>query len=146
MIRVIDAHHLQVGDRTWWGEYSTEGSISGEAKALLSESLGYPFVFERRQFTVQYESGWSVSVVWGSMTYSDNYEHGQPHREQPLNETPELVELGVLHHDRAGIQGGDTMAYCDEDDVNFVLDAVSKLGTTDTVMIRGHLILGFRSH
>ena len=148
MIRVIDAHHLQVGDRTWWGEYTTEGTITGEAAAAIAEQIGHPFDFQRRLFTVHFESGWSVSIVWGSMTYSDNHDHGLGMGPIPeFIETPELVEVGVLHKDRERLQpDGDPMGYCDEDDVNFVIDVVSTLGTTDQVLIKGHLILGFKGN
>lgn len=144
MIRVIDKHHLQVGDRTWWGEYSTAGSLSSESEAVarISHDLGWTLQYERRQFTVHFESGWMVSVIWGSMTYSDNHDHGMPHAgEQELIETPERVEIGILHKDRDGVQGGDVMGYMDEDDVNFTLDLTAQAGTTDHLILAGHIAL-----
>ena len=135
MIRVNDAHHLQVGDRTWWGEYTTEGTISPEAAAAIAEQLGHPFDFQRRLFTVRFESGWSVSVVWGSMTYSDNHDHGLGRGPlPPFIETPELVEVGVLHKDRENLQpDGDPMGYMEADALNSLLDFVSTLATTAQV-------------
>ena len=120
MIRVIDDHHLSVGDRTWWGTFSTEGF------ARLD------LVYERRQFIVRFESKWMVSVIWGSMTYSDNHDHGlasHPHVE--FIETPEQVEAAVLHVDRDGLQGndGDPFAYIDEYQLNALLTFISQLAT-----------------
>jgi len=149
MIRVIDAEHLQVGERdVWWGEYTTEGSIDAETAALLGEQMGHPFAYERRGFIVRFESGWSVSVIWGSMTYSDNHDHGMGFMRNdtpPFIETPERVELGILHKDREGVQGGDVIGYCDEDDVNFILGQAAKAHTTDSLIVAGHIALFLRS-
>lgn len=148
MIRVLDAHHLQVGERVWWGEYTTEGSLSSESEAVaqISHDLGWMLQFERRQFIVRFESGWSVSVIWGSMTYSDNHDHGMPPGQREFNETPEQVELAILHKDRDGVQGGgDAIGYCDQDDVNFILDEAAKAHTTDSLIVAGHIALFLRA-
>jgi hypothetical protein len=133
MIRVNDAHHLQVGDRTWFGEYDTSGSANDEARAALSDRLGYQFDYQRRQFLVRFESGWSVSIIWGSMTYSDNHDHAFGYGPWPeLIEEPETVEAAVLHKDREGVEG-DVMGYMEADALNSLLDFVSTLATTDQV-------------
>lgn len=147
MIRVIDNEHLQVGERTWFGEFSTHGSATPEMAATMSERLGYDFDFQRRQFIVRFESKWIVSIIWGSMTYSDNHDHGfgrGPYAE--LVETPETVEVAILHADREGIQGGDHQNYCDADDVNFTLDLMSRAATDDSVLVEGHLVLTIGTH
>jgi hypothetical protein len=147
MIRVIDEHHLQVGDRTWWGEYSTRGTIEPEAAAEIAARLGHPFDFQRRQFVVHFENGWEVSIIWGSMTYSDNHDHGLGRGPIPeFIEQPETVEVAVLHKDREQVQGGDVMSYCDADQVNFVCEQMSTAGTDDTILIEGHLLLVFGVH
>ena len=131
MIQVIDEHHLRVGDRTWFGEFNSDHSVTAEEAAVLSERLGYEFAFERRQFIVRFESKWSVSVIWGSMTYSDNHDHGfgfPPY--QAFIETPTLVEAGILHADRERLQpDGDPYAYIDAEQLNALLEMVSVLPT-----------------
>lgn len=123
MISVIDEHHLRVGDRTWFGHFhsaDTEGEME----------------WKMRQFIVRFESKWSVSVVWGYCTYSDNHDFPwhifQDHFPEPFNETPMQVEAAVLHHDREHIQpDGEPFAYIDADSLNALLSHVSKLGTSD---------------
>ena len=135
MIRVIDDNHLQVGKQVWWGEFSTEGTIGAERCAEFSQMLGYEFVFERRQFRVRFESKWSVSIIWGSMTYSDNHDHGfgrPPYAE--FVETPQLVEAAVLHADRDGIfPDGEPYGYLDAEQLNTLLRMVSALATDAVV-------------
>lgn len=132
MIQVIDEHHLRVGDRTWWGEFSSK-----------DYDIDSDHEWKFRQFIVRFESKWSVSIIWGYCSYSDNHElpYGGPG--YWFTETPHQVELAILHADREGVQGGDVIAYCDEDDVNFTLDVISKAATTDTVLVKGHLVLTF---
>lgn len=119
MIRVIDDHHLQVGDRTWWGHF----------ESYDLEGVDYPW--KRRQFIVHFESKWSVSIIWGYGTYSDNHDLPWYKPEQPFNETPETVEAAVFHADRDGIQGndGDPFAYIDEYQLNALLTFISQLAT-----------------
>jgi hypothetical protein len=50
--------------------------------------------FRIRQARVRFENGWSVSVVWGTGTYSDNY--GSYWNDAAFTETPARVEVGVL--------------------------------------------------
>ena len=135
MIRVIDDHHLQVGDRTWWGEYLTEGTIGAERAAKFSRLLGYEFVFERRQFRVRFESKWSVSIIWGSMTYSDNHDHGFGRPPYPeFVETPQRVEVAIQHADRDGLHpDGEPFSYLDAEQLNTLLRMVSTLATDAVV-------------
>lgn len=122
MISVVDEHHLRVGDQTWFGEFHSESSPLPD------------LIYERRQFIVRFESKWSVSVIWGSMTYSDNYDHGLgrgPH--EPLIETPMTVEAAVLHRDRGELQGngGEPYSRLTAGELNALLYHVSALHTTD---------------
>jgi hypothetical protein len=139
MISVIDEHHLRVGDRVWWGHFHSSDYEGDQLE---------PYGWKTRQFIVRFESKWSVSVLWGYCSYSDNHDRpfgvhfdGEPPIE--FTETPDRVELGIIHDDREGVQGGDVLGYCDEDDVNFTLDVISKAATTDTVLVKGHLVLTF---
>jgi hypothetical protein len=134
MIRVIDAEHLQVGERVWWGEY----------RAHDSEGAGYEW--KTRQFVVHFESGWSGSLIWGDATYSDNHDLPFFTRTQEFNETPETVELAIFHKDHDSMRGGDVMGYMDEDDVNFTLDQMAAAHTDDSLIVRGHIALFLRSH
>lgn len=125
MISVIDEHHLLVGDQTWFGQfYTDEEEVPG-------------LEWKMRQFMVMFESKWSVSVIWGYCTYSDN--HDLPWSDLPwsdrdieFHETPTLVEAAVLHADRDRIQpDGDPFAYIDAEQLNALLYHVSKLHTED---------------
>ena len=55
-----------------------------------------------RQAILDFENRWGLSVIWGSMNYSDNYEHHDPvpgiweKETQPFVEEPETVEVGVF--------------------------------------------------
>lgn len=119
MINVIDEHHLRVGERTWWGEYHTEEVPPNDLML---------YGWKARQFVVLFENKWRVSVIWGYATYSDN--HDMPWYPNPgvFNETPMLVEAGVLHADRDGLQpDGEPYAYIDEEQLNALLEMVSLL-------------------
>lgn len=122
MISVQDEHHLRVGDRVWWGHFE-------------SYDLENEYEWKRRQFVVHFESKWSVSIIWGYCTYSDNHDfpfHFFGEYGQEFTETPTLVEAAVLHADRSGCQpDGDVFAYIDAEQLNTLLSAVSKLATDD---------------
>ena len=47
-----------------------------------------------RRLHIPFENGLALSVIWGSMTYSDNHQH--PFEMETFIEEPELVEVGVL--------------------------------------------------
>ena len=55
-----------------------------------------------RQAILTFENRWGLSIIWGSMNYSDNYEHHGPLGDiwkvetQPFVEEPEKVEVGVF--------------------------------------------------
>lgn len=124
MIRVVDEHHLQVGDRdVWWGT-SNIGDYQGD---------GYEW--KTRQFVVRFESKWSVSIIWGYATYSSNHDWspwGEPMTGQEFSETPTLVEAAVFHADRDHIEpDGKPFAYIDAEQLNALLYHVSKLHTED---------------
>lgn len=123
MISVIDEHHLRVGDQTWWGQFSSH-DIEGD------------YEWKTRQFVVRFESKWSVSVIWGYCTYSDNHDrpfgsHFEDGPLHPFTETPTLVEAAPIHADRDGIQTDDPFAYIDAEQLNALLYHVSKLHTED---------------
>jgi len=120
MIEVIDEHHLRVGDRTWFGQFwSDDYNIDSEHEWKL------------RQFIVRFESKWSVSIVWGYATYSDNHELPWGGPGYWFNESPERVEAAVLHADREKMQGDDPFAYIDAEQLNALLYHVSQLHTED---------------
>jgi hypothetical protein len=84
------------------------------------------FTFRVRQARLGFEAGWTVSIVWGSCTYSTN--HDDPFGEQPFVETPRVVELAVLDGD--GIIGdGEPLSYVGPDLALAVIDVVSSMPT-----------------
>ncbi len=124
----VEGEWLVVNDRRWWGDFDSE-SPTDEFKAELSAKLGHPFEFERRQFIVRFESGWRVSIIWGSMTYSDNHEHGfgrGPYDE--FVEQPDTVEVAIINID-GNLDPPDPFGYVDHDSLNLLLDQVAVLGT-----------------
>lgn len=121
----IDGSYLVVGERRWWGTYHCE--------SIHTPDLDW----ETRQFMVRFESKWSVSIIWGYATYSDNHDLPWYPNAPPFNETPTLVEAAILHHDRERLQnGGDPYEYINAEQLNEVLDFVSKL-PTETLLADG---------
>ena len=119
----VEGDWLHVGDRRWWGQ-----------SHIADLSYNDPTMnWKLRQFVVRFESKWSVSVIWGYATYSDN--HGIPwdHRDQVFNETPTLVEAAIIHADRDSIEGGEPFAYIDAEQLNALLTTVSQLGTDERI-------------
>jgi hypothetical protein len=51
-------------------------------------------LWEIRRAVLASETPVTLSIIWGSGTYSDNYHHGLV--EQDFTEDPELVEVGVV--------------------------------------------------
>ena len=142
MIRVIDAEHLQVGERVWWGEYYASDLVDD-----IPDMDTTRFDMHVRQFIVRFESGWRASIIWGNASYSDNHDYSMVfgNSVHPFVETPETVELAIFHKDHEKFQGGDVMGYMDEDDVNFTLDQMAMAHTTDSLIIRGHIALFLRA-
>ena len=93
-----------------------------------------------RRVRVMRENGYQLSLIWGSGTYSDNYDHtfGQP---QVFVEEPERVEVGVYGPERGGelLELGDpesgytdsVAGYCTTDDVLRLIRVVSMLSTSE---------------
>ncbi len=98
---------IDVGPRTyplkWWHSEETHGYCV-------------------RQAMVMFENRWALSIIWGSMNYSDNYEHhgtipGMRREEsQPFVEEPNQVEVGVMSPEPRILKGMDpeTLAYFNE--------------------------------
>jgi hypothetical protein len=133
-IHVIDRHHLQVDDKVWWGEFYASDYEDEQAS------------IHTRQFVVRFESGWSASIIWGNATYSDNHDHSIIPDGKEFVESPQTVELAIFHKDREGIQPDKApMAYLDADDVNLVLHFMRKAGTTDSLIVKGRIVLFLRA-
>lgn len=129
MIRWDDERQvLVVGDRTWiaqrglWTDYDMPHD-------------GEWGIIHERQVHVTFESGWSVSVIWGDLTYSSNHDarYGHDwagHEVPPFTETPELVEVGLLRRGQGLV--GDPFSYLDAPVLNRLLDRVQTLPTDAT--------------
>lgn len=77
-----------------------------EAMADFSSRTGYIAHISRR-VRIPFENGWQLSVVWGSLSYSDNHDHGRgwtdgrtfggrPYDANYFEEEPREVEVAVL--------------------------------------------------
>jgi hypothetical protein len=83
-----------------------------------------------RTARIMFESGWVVSVIWGTGTRSTN--HGvYPGSVDEFTDEPQLVEVAVVRPCGGLIDlGGDTVAgWCDVPIVAGVLDAVATWAT-----------------
>jgi len=103
-----DRRVLVVGDRTFPAERGGWDDLPG---------------FTTRQVLVRCENAWSISVIWGSGTYSDNrHAFGT---DAAFVEGPTQVECGVLN--RAGDLVGDVYGWQSAPDVCELVDRISRL-------------------
>jgi len=82
------------------------------------------YTHRTRQALLRMESGWDISVIWGTASYSDNY-HFMLSKE-PFHEEVALAEVALLHHAR-GLQGGDVLGYVKEEDFAHLVNVVMRL-------------------
>jgi hypothetical protein len=85
--------------------------------------------FEERRYTVPFENGWRITIVWGSCSFSDNLHLGG----NPFTEEPCLVEVAV--HSPAGAMipfpdGNDIAGYVPVHHVAELIDTVATWPTT----------------
>lgn len=100
--------------RVWrWQDSPRPWEPEGDAMKMRGVEFGF-------------ENGLRLSVIWGSCTYSDNYDH--PVATGPWVEEPGLVEVGLCHGE-GGIMG-DPLAWCDVDDLPELIDKVGALPST----------------
>lgn len=83
------------------------------------------YTHRTRQAIIRVESGWDISVIWGTATYSDNY-HFMLSKE-PFHEEPALVEVALRHPARSGVQSGDVLGYVTEEQFTLLVDRVMQL-------------------
>ena len=97
--QLVESEHgslLMVGDRKFpclSYEHSDLDGVGG-------------YVYRFRRALLMFESGYEASVVWGSYSYSDNYDSSNRYNE--FTETPETVEIGVI---KDGELVGDPLGY-----------------------------------
>src|SRR4029453_8662183 len=78
-----------------------------------------------RQAVLRVESGWDISVIWGSCTYSDNYH--STFGSDEFHEEPALVEVALRHPERDHVQGGDVLGWVNEEMFARFVDTVMQL-------------------
>lgn len=76
------------------------------ARFFINESATIPahgkydeMTSEVRVMRCTFENRWSLSIIWGSMTYSTNYDHPWFFRQEdkrPFCDEPTLVEVGII--------------------------------------------------
>lgn len=121
----MDTQLLTVGDRRF-------------PARVLGKFDDLPGGHSHRRVRVMLENGYQISVIWGSCTYSDNYDHSI-HRPQEFVEEPERVECAVMDPSDdmldVGEAGGEYMdnvvGYCTPTDVQRLILAVSELSTSE---------------
>src|SRR5262245_47167632 len=115
MIELVDPRTLDVDGRRWPVAEVKHHDVEGPD--------GMSMLHRFRGAAIAFESGWTVSVLWGTGTYSDNHGIWPGRPEDEFTETPAAVEVGVIH-----IDGGlvaDPFSYVDGDDLNALLDTVT---------------------
>lgn len=106
------------GHRHFWVQYDTSDIRPRARPDALTHRV--------RRARLGFEAGWTISIVWGSCTWSTNRD--SPFSDQPFAETPGVVELAVL--DRAGsIITDDPLSYVSPELALAVIDVVSSMPT-----------------
>jgi hypothetical protein len=128
------------------------------AKFFINEHSEHPMVtmpggvlvHDTRVMRCYFENRWGMSIIWGSMTYSTNYDHpwGLRGNHHEFVEEPDTVEVGIIMPDKAirpaqkidlpGWKGpsefpeyefdlwGDPLGYVDAAGVRFLVGMVSR--------------------
>jgi hypothetical protein len=119
---------LEVGDRRWpIASFDNRDSGSGD------------FVHYVRRARLLFENGWMLSIVWGSCTYSTNYDAGAG-TSGPFTGEPSTVELAAWN-DRLDTgmvtwPGGDTVeGYVPVSDLPEIIDTIGRLPSASTEML-----------
>lgn len=110
----IDGDLFRIGDRRY-----PIANRSNEALPLHTTAGEFEF----RRVLLKCESGLALSIIWGSLTYSDNHDH--PYLRDEFVEEPRLVEVGVMSHDGL-VRVGDEQAVYGYQDVGEVLAILDK--------------------
>lgn len=83
----------------------------------------FPHVFRIRRAVIAHENGWSLSVIWGSGTYSDN--HDAWTADDEFREEPDKVEVAVFPPEATASM--EVLGYLDETDLVSLVDYVGTL-------------------
>jgi hypothetical protein len=127
--RITEPSTFWAGDKAYaWAE-------------LTVSDLPEPHNFKTRQARIPFENGWMVSIVWGSCSYSSNYDHGTGRVE--FVEEPSIVEMAIINpeplrnptektvdgfgtiKDHDFLLGGDVFPYRTPEQARALLDAVA---------------------
>jgi len=129
IIHAVGDRVLAVGDRTWPAEIDSQTIDHGTVLGTDNKHSWYHI----RRARVWFESGWGVSIVWGSGNYGTNYDTWN----ERINEEPTSVEVGVINEN--GLLGSRVAGYMEAEVVNELLDEVSRWPTKGAVSLPAHL-------
>lgn len=129
IIHAVGDRLLVVGDLSWPAEIESETIDHGTVLGTDSKHRW----FHIRRARVWFESGWGVSIVWGSGNYGTNYDTWS----ERINEEPTSVEVGVISED--GLLGGRVAGYMSAADVNELLAEVSRWPSKGAIPLPAHL-------
>jgi hypothetical protein len=128
-IALEDPRTLRVGDQRWPVSYS-EVSEFEIPRADTSRPVA---PVRRRQAVIAFESGWQISVLWDTLSHSDN--HDTFYADEPFTDEPTCVEVGLLWQDGGLV--GVPFSYTDAETLNDMLTTVSRwpsdAGVIDTL-------------
>lgn len=106
---------LRVGDRHWPVSYAEVGEVlmpDIDSRRPIAPN-------RRRQAVVAFESGWQVSILWGTLSYSDNHDTFYAD-DRSFTDEPHCVEAGFLWRDEGLV--GKPFGYCNAEVLNDMLD------------------------
>ena len=125
----IDGDFFVVGER----RYPIASRIVDDTPMPGISSNPEPWTMRTRNVHLWFESGYIVSVSFGSMTYSDNhdaYPYSYPGPMTEFIEEPETVEVGVFHKDHKHLghwgDGDSVIGYCNDVMVQGILDLADR--------------------
>jgi hypothetical protein len=106
--------------RHWWCRYHSHDIVIPEVEPT----------FRTRRVRIDFENGWSASIVYGDATYSSNRDRHPVDGTHRFSETPTTVEVMVIdHEDRHANPDGEPFGWQTPREVIDMLDLVVKLPT-----------------
>lgn len=124
-----DRERFYAGERRYFPSYVYRQNLPEDSPKMAADAWVQSSGFRMydRRVLIPFENRWSLSVIWGDATYSDNYPHIGLKRQEFIEE-PSMVEVGVLapfDNERGNGLIGDPLAYVEVEPFNQVATVVS---------------------
>lgn len=107
------------------------------------------FPYRERRMRVPAENGWTMSIVWGSGTYSDNHGHphgflGFPKGDGEWHEESTTAEIRIWSRDDWDALEDQVAGYLTTDQVLGLLNLMSSWATDEQPCITGEWLSAYR--